>query len=76
VGGPGLVGVQVADAVAGHGVTPVLPGVASHLPAGPEVVPSTPVSTVDRPGRQQHQRQQEPNAQPSGMKPLPPQRGP
>jgi hypothetical protein len=65
VGRPGTIGVHLADAVAGHSVTPVLPGVAGHLPGGAEVVPSTPVSTVDDPGGQQHQRHQEPNTQPA-----------
>jgi hypothetical protein len=69
VGRPGMIGVQVADAVAGHSVAPVLPGVARHLPAGPEGVPSTPVSTVDDPSGHQHQRHQQPNAQPEDQQP-------
>jgi hypothetical protein len=69
VGRPGTIGVQVAAAVAGHSVAPVLPGVASHRPTGPQVVPPTPVWTVDSPGGQQHQRHEQPNTQPEDQRP-------
>src|SRR5512132_3789953 len=68
-GRPRSVAVQMAYSVAGHGVAALLQGGGGHVAAGSKVMSSASRSAVCRPGRQQHKRDDQPDAEPEQHSP-------